>query len=363
MWTALTAKILSSTMNMPPTKRAVIISNWMNKNAPPPQRFRLLIHSSQQQQQYQWLHCDAAPSLTSTSNRIRNPIGIPRYGYSCTMGNTQRQQYRTKLKLIDFDQFEPEVLAEKEEKAKRVSEKKRTYQEKKERDREARDAEERAKYTFRYDIWEESIRNLLNLEKYPVGFTNTYDNSVIASWCQQISHTLQQTLSLNASMSLELVLQLLDRLFQEQEAHVPSSPTGVQVLMSSDISSSAIESSLKSWKFSLLYPPFYEKMSVEQVHRAQERVEYYGKFLAKHDDSMLAQISSLLDVDRIVRTKTKTTDRLLWGHVPHTLHPNAKENNATLYWGYVNASETEIETDAQFFHRNEKDLENSDVSK
>lgn len=325
-----------------------------------------LLHSSQQQ--CPWL-CGNTLSMSSSTSMIRSHHGISRERYgsigSGAMSHVQqRQQYRTKMKLIDFDQFEAEVLAAKEEKVKTIDSegagfKKRSYLEKKERERERRDAEERAKYTFRYDLWEDSIRNLINLETYPVGFTNTFEKSIIASWCQQVSHTLQQTLSLNAAMSLELVLQLLDRLFQEQEAHIPSSPTGVQVLMSSDISSSAIEGSLKSWKFSLLYPPYYEKMTVEQVHRAQERVEYYGKFLAKHEDSMLAQLSKLLDVDRIVHTKTKTTDRLLWGHIPHTVHPNASDKNATLYWGYVNAPETEIDMDAKYFHKKETDPDNN----
>jgi hypothetical protein len=268
---------------------------------------------------------------------------------SYAMDNIQRQQHRTRMKLIDFDKFEAVIAADEEAKDEIIDDgvvvvkKKKRYQEKKQRNREKLAAEERSKYTFRYDIWENAIRGLLDQETYPVGFTNTADNSIIASWCQQVSHTLQQTLSLNAAMSLELVLQLLDRLFQEQEAHIPGSPTGVQVLMSTDISSSAIESALKSWKFSLQYPPFYEQMSVEQVRRAQERVEYYGKFLAKHEDSMLAQILALLDEDRIVHTKTKSTDRLLWGHIPYTVHPNAKANETKLYWGYADATETEID--------------------
>jgi ribosomal protein S21 len=293
------------------------------------------------------------PRLLYGNDRTTTTVGTTGSCWSGILGHVQqqkqqRQQYRTKLTLIDFDQYETQL---KEEKAKSMMDeevvvvKKKKHYETKEKKRERMEAEERVKYTFRYDKWEDAIRNLLNLETYPVGFTNTNDNHhMIASWCQQISHTLQQTLSVNAAISLELVLQLLDRLFQEQEAHIPGS-SGVQVLMSSDISSSAIESFLKSWKFSLLYPPFYETMTVEQVRKAQERVEYYGKFLAKHDDSMLAQISELLDVDRIVHTKTKSTERQLWGHIPYTVHPNSTESKAKLYWGYVDANGEETEID------------------
>ena len=104
-------------------------------------------------------------------------------------------------------------------------------------------------------------------------------------------------------------------------------------------------------------------MSETHVQRAQERVEYYGKFLAKHDESMLAQISKLLDVDRIRHTKTKTTDRLLWGHIPHTKHPNATDHNATVYWGYVDASESaklESDLESNFFDQMESNNDEDD---
>lgn len=321
---------------------------------------RLFHYSSQQQCQRhifrispEMTFCTANPILRYDSQKN---IGRILLLQQQQQQHHQYQQYRTKMKLIDFDQFEPEVMAEKEARITREIETgipKQTYRRKKELKKEKLLAEERVKYTFRHDIWEETIRNLLNEETYPVGFTNTYESNVIASWCQQISNVLQQTLSLNAAMSLELALKLLDRLFQEQEAHNPNSPTGVEVLMSTDVSSSAIESTLKSWKFSLLYPPYYELMTEKDVHRAQERVQYYGKFLAKHDESMLAQLSKLLDVDRIIHTKTKTTDRILWGHIPHTIHPNATDDNAKVYWGFVDAAESEIDFDGKYFDKME----------
>lgn len=257
----------------------------------------------------------------------------------------QRQQYRTRVKVIDFDQFTPEGIAEKEQKIQREYIKrlrKKASREQRQRNREKLEAEEKTKYIFRYDIWEETIKNLLSLETYPIGFSNTAERTVIASWCQQVSHTLQQSLSVNASVSLESMLQLLDRLFDEQDAHTPGIPTAVQVLLSPDISSSAIESALKSWKFSLLYPPYYEKLTEDDVERAQERVLKYSNFLAKHEDSMLEQISKLLDVDRIVHSKTTTTDRLLWGHIPNTVHPNANDTNAKIYMKSMN-NDTEEE--------------------
>ena len=71
--------------------------------------------------------------------------------------------------------------------------------------------------------------------------------------------------------------------------------------------------------------PFDEQMTVEHVHRAQERAAYYGNILADHDNSLLVQTSKFLNVDRIVHTKTNSTVQLLWGHLPHTRHPNEVE--------------------------------------
>jgi hypothetical protein len=238
------------------------------------------------------------------------------------------------FKHIDFDRFTPEAMAEQE---KRRSGYVVGYKKKKEREhRDAKKArlaeEERTKYTFNYDQWKEVIDAILILDDFPVGFSNSYETSIVALWCQQVSNSLQQTLSLNAATSLDPALLLLDRLFQEEEAHVPAQG-GVQVLMSSDVSSSAIESAMKSWKMSLMYPPYYENMTKEMLTEAQDRIAYYGNFLAKHDDSMLGQISKLLDPERIF-TKTPTTDRLLWGYIPHTRHPNADESNVKRYLNF-----------------------------
>jgi hypothetical protein len=326
------------------------------------QTFSNHLRSPRLQQQYRSLHFVVTQDQHQCHPLSRyNSIGSATTRYNLQhhkqLKRQQLVQYRTRMKLIDFDQFTPEAMAAKEEKIKSeyvVGHRKKTMREKREQDRERRIAEENLKYVFRYDIWEEMIQKLLDVETYPVGFTNTYERSVIASWCQQMSHTLQQTLSLNASTSLESVLQLLDRLFQEHEAHIPSSG-GVQVLMSPDVSSSAIESALKSWKFSLSYPPYYELMTVEHVHRAQERIQYYGNFLAKHDESMIHQISELLDVDRIVHTKTQSTDRLLWGHIPHTKHPNATDTNATFYLNHMENNNMEVDVDGMYFSKNDSD--------
>jgi hypothetical protein len=316
-------------------------------------------------QQYRWFHVNISKpsqclwlnSITHHSMLLSNQYlkDSLQQGYQGQLFSnpTNTQQYRYRIKVIDFDEFTEEAMAEKEAKVKRqyiVGYKKKKLKEQREREREKREAEEKAKYIFRYDIWEETIQNLLNQDIYPIGFSNTCDSAVIASWCQQVSYTFQQTLSLNASASYELVLQLLDRLFQEQEAHIPSS-TSVQVLMSTDISSSAIECALKSWKFSLSYPPYYEQMTIDDVTKAQDRIQYYGQFLAKHEDSMIDQITKLLDVDRIVHTKSITTDRLIWGHIPHTKHPNASDANAQEYVRYINHAEKDIDVDGHYFYK------------
>jgi hypothetical protein len=237
------------------------------------------------------------------------------------------------FKHIDFDQFAPDALEEKPKKRVYSYTEKRELRKEKEMRLEKKlrlQEEERLKYKFYFDKWELMIRDLQDLEKYPVGFTNTAETAVVASWCQQTSLVLQQTLSLNAANSLEPALQLLDRLFQEEQAHDPSLG-GIQVLSSPDISSLAIESVFKSWKMSLLYPPFYEKMDEESLRRAQDRITFYGNFLAKHEDSMIGQVSKLLDPGRIF-TKTMSTDRLLWTHIPHTRHPNAEDETKKKYY-------------------------------
>jgi hypothetical protein len=259
------------------------------------------------------------------------------------------------FKHIDFDQFSPEEMEEKLKKTKVY-----TYKEKREL-RKIRESifekkkrlkeEERLKFLFYFDKWEAMVHDLLDLEKYPVGFTNTAENAVVATWCQQTSLVLQQTLSLNAGHSLEPALQLLDRLFHEEQAHDPSSG-GTQVLSSSDISSLAIESVFKSWKMSLLYPPYYEKMDEESLRQAKDRLAFYGNFLAKHEDSMIGQIAKLLDPERIF-TKSPSTDRFLWTHVPNTRHPNAEDQTKKNFYE-INLGEGHIE-DEEFPYQEEEE--------
>ena len=151
--------------------------------------------------------------------------------------------------------------------------------------------------------WNEQIERLLDVNMYPIGFSNMPQSiSLVTSWCQQVSRVLQQTSEMAVVPSdpnistVEPALRLLDRLFLEQDAHnkgLPKADSSGGVLMSPDISSSAIAAALATWKLSLEYSNS-SKLN-HDPSLAWERVSRYGNFLANHEGSMLSQISKVID--------------------------------------------------------------------
>ena len=169
--------------------------------------------------------------------------------------------------------------------------------------------------------WKENIERLLDDNMYPIGFSNMPQSiSLSTSWCQQVTRVLHQTTvfvvpSDPNTPTVEPALRLLDRLFLEQEAYnhaisiendeITSIGENGGVLMSPDISSSAIATALATWKLSLEHP----NSKHYETSLAWERVTRYGNFLANHDGSMLSQISKVIGpVRRTTRSPPPTME-------------------------------------------------------
>jgi hypothetical protein len=143
--------------------------------------------------------------------------------------------------------------------------------------------------------WEEMIDRLLDVNVYPVGFSNMPQSvALVTSWAQQVSRALQHSTNLKPDDSIEPALKLLDRLFCEEELCAQAGNEDGGILMSPDLSSTAISSALASWKTNLLNPENRDHDSV----LVKERVRRYGMFLANHEGSVLSHISKVIDPSR-----------------------------------------------------------------
>jgi pentatricopeptide repeat protein len=150
--------------------------------------------------------------------------------------------------------------------------------------------------------WEEMIERLLDVNVYPVGFSNMPQSvALVTSWAQQVSRALQYSSNLKPNDSIEPALKLLDRLFCEQEYYADAGNEDGGILMSPDLSSTAVASALASWKTTLLNP---ENRDHDRL-LVKERLRRYGMFLANHDGSLLSQISKVIDPSRLSSTSVQ----------------------------------------------------------